>query len=83
MRLGRRLGIREFLVSETLRFIGGDSQAFAALLFVSVEVSFAPVDVSIPFEGEDMGCDSVEEPAVVGDHDDAAREIEDGFFKGA
>ena len=41
------------------------------------------MDVAITFEGEDMGCDPVEEPAVVGDYDNASRKIEDGFFEGS
>ena len=53
-----------------------------ALFFVGLEVAFAPVDVAVPFEGQDVRGHAVEEPAVVADDDHAAGEVEDRFFQG-
>jgi hypothetical protein len=55
-----------------VRLIGGDAEAGFALFFVGLEIAFAPVDVAFAFEGQDVGGDAVEEPAVVADDDDAA-----------
>ena len=41
----------EFLVAEFADFIVGQAESVAALLFVGIEVAFAPVNVSIAFEG--------------------------------
>ena len=55
--------------------------SFASLLFVGVEVSFAPMDVTVPFKGQDMGSDSVKEPAVVSNYHHATDEVEDRFYE--
>ena len=39
--------------------------------------------MGIALAGEDVGGDAVEEPAVVGDDEDAACEFEQGVFQGA
>ncbi|QDV24922.1 hypothetical protein Q31a_32440 [Aureliella helgolandensis] len=41
----------QFLVAELPHFILPDAQAFLALLFVGIEVAFAPVNVAIPLKG--------------------------------
>ena len=40
--------------------------------FVVLEIALEPFDVAAAFEGEDVGRDAVEEPAVVADEDGAA-----------
>ena len=57
------------------------SEPFATLLFIFLKVPFAPVDVPVAFEREDVSCDTVQEPPVVTDHDDPAGIIENCFFE--
>ena len=73
--------VGQLLVPESLWFIARDSLSLASLLFIGVKISFAPVNISVPFERQDMGCDSVKEPAVVSNYHYAADEIEDRFFE--
>ena len=46
----------------------------AAVLLVGLEVALEPRHLRVALEGEHVGGDAVEEPAVVGDHDRAAGE---------
>jgi len=45
------------------------------VLLVVLEVALEPLDVTVALEGEDVGGDAVEEPAVVADDDGAAGKI--------
>ena len=63
--------------------VGVDAEAFLALGFVGLVVAVAPDDFAIAFEGEDVGGDAIEEPAVVADDDGAAAEVDQGVFQGA
>ena len=58
-----------------------DAESFPALVFVSLVVAFAPVNISITFKGEDMGRNSIEEPAIVTGHDNATHVVQNGFFQ--
>jgi hypothetical protein len=73
--------VGELLVSKSLGFVSRDPQSLAALLFVGLKISFAPMDVAIPFKGHDVGGDTVQEPSVVRDHHDASNEVQDGFLE--
>ena len=75
--------MHEFFVFEAVRLVGVLAHAAFAFFFVGLEVAVADVDVAVAFEGDDVGGDAVEEPAVVADDDDAAGEVDDGFFQGA
>ena len=75
------LVLLEFLVLEAVGRIGVDAQALAALRFVNLEVAFAPVDVAVALEREDVRREAVEEPAVVAHHDGTADEVRHGFFQ--
>ena len=57
----------------------------AALLvfLVILEVALEPFDVAVALEGEDMGGDAVEEPAIVADDHGATGIVLEGFFEGA
>src|SRR5688572_33395585 len=52
-------------------------------LFIGVVVAFEPAHAAVALEDEEVGRDAVEEPAVVADNDDAARELEDRLFERA
>src|SRR5262245_26339146 len=45
------------------------------VFLVVLEIAFEPFDMAVAFEGEDVGGDAVEEPAVVADDHGAAGEI--------
>jgi hypothetical protein len=49
----------QFLVFESVRLVGGDAQPALALLFVRLEVAFAPVDVAVAFERQNVGRQTV------------------------
>ena len=59
------------------------AEAFAAVLLVLGVGAFEEVDLRVALEGEDMGADAVEEPAVVADDDGASGEVLEAFLKGA
>src|SRR5688572_305736 len=52
-------------------------------LFIRVVVAFEPTHAAVALEDEEVCRDSVEEPAVVTDHDDATREAEDRLLERA
>jgi hypothetical protein len=48
------LAVLKFFIAETMWFVCAGAESFVALLFVGLEVAFAPVNVAIAFECEDM-----------------------------
>ena len=74
--------VLEFFIAEALRFVCALADPLAALFFVGLEIAFAPVDVAVAFEGQDVRRQPVEEPAVVADDDRAAGEVGHRFFQG-
>src|SRR5437588_11600038 len=62
----------EFLVLDPVRDGGIDAQAPLLVLLVVLEISLEPFDVAFALEGQHVGGDTVEEPAVVADDDRAA-----------
>src|SRR6185503_15493290 len=66
----------ELLVTDAVRLIGVLALAALQVLGVVRVVALEEHDFAVAFEREDMGRDAVEEPAVVRDHDGAAREIQ-------
>ena len=71
----------QLLILKPLWLVGGNAETFAALLFVGLVIPFAPMDVGVSFKGENMGSDSVEEPAIMADHHDTADEVQDRLFQ--
>jgi hypothetical protein len=70
-------------VLDPVRLVGVGAEAALAVLLRVAVVALEPLDVAVAFEGEDVGGDAVEESAVVGDHDHAAREALEGVLEGA
>src|SRR5687767_9077147 len=66
----------ELAIRHAMRLVGVDSLPLAEILLVRLVVPLEPHDLRVPFEGEDVRRDAVEEPAVVGDDDRAPREID-------
>ena len=71
----------QFPVSDTMRLIGVFAQALLPIRFVVAVVAFEPDDLAVAFEGQDVGGEPVEEPAVVAADDGAAGEILQPFFQ--
>ncbi len=61
--------------------VGGEAESGFAVGFIGLVVAFEEADIGVGFEGEDVGGDAVEEPAVVADDDGAAGEVFEGFFE--
>jgi hypothetical protein len=45
------------------------------VFLIGFEIAFEPLDMTVAFEGEDVGGQAVQEEAVVADHHGAAREV--------
>ena len=58
----------QWLVLEPVRLDRFRAESAFLVVFVVFEVAFEPFDVAVAFEGEDVGGDAVEEPAVPGGH---------------
>src|SRR6266700_7335193 len=73
----------QLLVLHAMRDDGVLPQPAHLVLLVVLEVAFEPFDVAVVLEGQDVGGDAVEEPAVVADDDGAAGEILQRLFQRA
>ena len=65
-----------------MRLVGVDPEPLFAIGFVVAEVPFEPADLGLALEGQHVGGDPVEEPAVVADDHRTAGEGEERFFEG-
>ena len=72
----------ELAVGDPVWPVCGIAEASAPVLLVVAPRSFEPFHPAVAFEGEDVGGDAVEEPAVVGDDQDTAGEAQDRFLEG-
>ena len=73
----------EPLVGDPLGAVGLGAEQRPAVLLVGLEVALEPRDLAVALEGEDVGGDAVEEPAIVGDDHGAAGEGEEGLLERA
>jgi len=64
-----------------VRLISVLTKAFLAILFVLRIIPLEPDHLTIAFESEDVGGNTIEEPAVVADDHSTSGEILDSFFK--
>ena len=67
----------------SVRLVSGHSQPSPSLLFVSLEIPLAPVDVAVPFERQNVRGDAIQKPAIVADHHHATGEVQDRFLQGS
>src|SRR5436190_332296 len=74
--MGRRVrrSAREALVADPVWLVGRGAELAVPILLVLGEVPLEPADLAVPLEGEYVGGDPVEEPAIVADDDGAAGE---------
>ena len=70
-------------VFNSVRLIGRNPQALLAIRFIIRPIPNVHLRLGIAFEDDEVGADSIEEPAVVGDNEGGACEFGEGFFKGA
>src|SRR5689334_8135188 len=66
---------REFLVLDAVRDGGVGAEPAHLVGLVVLEVALEPLDMAVALEGEHVGRDAVEEPAIVADDHRAAGEI--------
>ena len=59
------------LVAQPVGLVGIDPQAFPTISLIVGEIALPPTDLGVALEGQYVGGDPVEEPAVVADDDDA------------
>src|SRR5690606_34725199 len=59
------------------------AHAAALVLFVLAVVALEELHVAVALEGEDVGGDAVEEPAIVRDHEGVAGELQQGVLERA
>ncbi len=64
----------EALVPDSVGLIGGRTELPVAEFLVLREVALEPAHLAVALEGQHVGGDPVQEPAIVADHDHAARE---------
>src|SRR4051812_40157227 len=74
---------RQLLVLHAVRNDAVLAETAHLVLFVVLEVAFEPFDMALAFEGEDVGRDAVEEPAIMADDDGAARKVLQRLFERA
>src|SRR4051812_36778720 len=74
---------RQFPVRHPVRAVRLRPEPPELVLLIGFEIAFEPFDVAVPFEGEDVGGEAVEEEAVVADHHRAAGEILERVLEGA
>src|SRR5215510_7543418 len=72
----------EGLVADPVGRVGGGAQALSAVGLVVLVVALEPHHRAVVLEGEHVGGDAVEEPAVVADDHRAARKGEQRVLEG-
>ena len=68
-------------MTESVRTVGFGTQALFAVDFVHLVVAFEPVGLAVAFKRQDVGRDSVKEPAVVADDHCTPAEVLQTFFQ--
>src|SRR5579862_7796732 len=66
-----------------MRLVGVGAEAAMTIGFVILEVALEPLGVGVALEREDVRRDAIEEPAIVADHDRAARELLEAILERA
>src|SRR6201996_3904045 len=74
---------RQLLVLDPVRDDGVLAEPAHLVFFVVLEIALEPFDMAVAFEGQDVGSDAVEEPAIMADDDGAAGKILQRLFQRA
>ena len=73
----------EGAVFDAVGAVGVGTQSLVSEFFVDLVGSFAPDDLAVSFEGQDVRREPIEEPAIVADDHGTTREIVETFFQRA
>src|SRR5688572_672698 len=79
-RCARRTSPRKLLIFDPVRDGGIDPEAALLVLLVVLEIALEPFHVAVALEGQNVGRNAVEEPAIMADDDRAAGEILQRLF---
>src|SRR3954469_14062118 len=74
---------RQFSILDPVRLIGLRAKTTMAVGLVILVVAFEPDHLAVAFEGEHVGGDAVEEPAIVADDDGTAAKREQRLLESA
>src|SRR5579883_546003 len=74
---------REFLVLDPMWDGGIRAEPAHLVGLIVLEVALEPLDVAVALEGEHVGRDAIEKPAIVADDDGAAGEVLEGLLESA
>src|SRR6185369_13282165 len=77
----RRSGVGELLVLDAVRLVRLGAEAALAVGLIAFVVALEPDHLRVALEGQNVGGDTVEEPAVVADHHRAAGEGDERIFQ--
>jgi len=72
---------RQFPVLYPMRLVSRGPEATMAVGFVILVIPLEPHDLALSLEREHVRGDAVEEPAIVADDDNTARELQQGLFE--
>ncbi len=70
-------------VFDAVGLVCGGAETGLSVRFILGIIPVEPDDLAVAFEGEHVGCDAVEKPAVVADDHGAPGKILQGLFQGA
>src|SRR5437764_12414998 len=74
---------RQLPVLDPMWLIGLGAETTFAIRLVVLVIAFEPDDRAVALECEHVSRDAIEEPAIVADHDRAAREVQQRLFERA
>ncbi len=75
--------LRQLPVLNAMGLVGVFTQPRPTISVILGVVAFVPEDIGVALEGQDVGTDAVQEPAIMTDDDQAAAELHEGIFEGA
>src|SRR6056297_3560961 len=71
----------QFFVLNSMRLIFRNSKTLASILLVLLIVSFKPIYLAVSFKCQNMSRYTIEEPAIMRNHYNTTRKLQQGFFK--
>ena len=77
------LGANQWLVLDAVRLVGVGAETAVPVGLVVLVVALEPFDVAVALEGQHVGGDAVEEPAIVAHHHGAAGILDQRLFERA
>ena len=73
--------MRQLLELHPMRLGSVSAEALLLVLFVFAIIALEKDRLAIAFESQDMSANTIEEPAIMADHEGAAREVQERFFE--